>query len=97
MSWVNLGEVFYVVHRGEGPEAASDVVRWLRPRLTLELPTEERIIEAATLKSSHPLAYADAFAVATAVAHGATLVTGDPEILSAGADWALEDVRSLDS
>ena len=35
---------------------------------------------AAELKSRHAIAYADAFAVATAVEFDATLVTGDPEI-----------------
>jgi predicted nucleic acid-binding protein len=93
MSWINLGEVDYVVHRAEGAEAASDTVRWLRPRLTLDLPGEERILAAAVIKATHPLAHADAFAVATALAHGAILVTGDPEILEADADWPLEDVR----
>jgi hypothetical protein len=35
---------------------------------------------AAELKSDHAIAYADAFAVATALEFDATLVTGDPEI-----------------
>ena len=93
MSWINLGEIYYVVHRAEGADAASDTVRWLRPRLTLDLPGEDRILAAAAIKATHPLAYADAFAVATALAHGATLVTGDPEILEADGDWPVEDVR----
>jgi hypothetical protein len=39
------------------------------------------------------MAYADAFAIATAVAHSAELLTGDPEILGAEADWQLGDLR----
>jgi predicted nucleic acid-binding protein len=35
---------------------------------------------AAELKSNHAIAYADAFAVATALEVGATLLTGDREI-----------------
>jgi ribonuclease VapC len=35
---------------------------------------------AAELKSKHAIAYADAFAVATAVEFSAILLTGDPEI-----------------
>ena len=35
---------------------------------------------AAELKASHAIAYADAFAVATALEFRATLLTGDPEI-----------------
>ena len=36
-------------------------------------------MEAARLKARFPLAYADAFALATAIRFGARLVTGDPE------------------
>ena len=39
------------------------------------------MIEAARLKSEHPMALADCFAVTTAAAHGLPLLTGDPEIL----------------
>ena len=35
---------------------------------------------AAELKANHAIAYADAFAVATALEFHATLLTGDPEI-----------------
>ena len=37
--------------------------------------------------------YADAFAVATAIAHDATLATGDPEIIDADLDCDIEDLR----
>ena len=36
---------------------------------------------------------ADTFAVATAVAHGATLLTGDPEILAGDPNWPTADLR----
>jgi uncharacterized protein len=42
--------------------------------------TQRRVRRAAELKSNHPIAYADAFAVATALEFQATLVTGDLEI-----------------
>ena len=93
MSWINLGEVFYQVYRRRSPQEAHQVVRLLRPSLDLELPTEARVLEAATIKASHGLAYADAFAVATAAANGAVLLTGDPEILTAGGEWPVEDLR----
>ena len=94
MSWINLGEVFSVVRRADGDQAAREVVRDLRPHLDLELPSEQRVLAAAALKADHPLAYADAFAAATAVAHVATLLTGDPELLLAGAPWRWEDLRA---
>ena len=35
---------------------------------------------AAHIKAHHPIAYADAFAVALAQRENATLITGDPEL-----------------
>jgi predicted nucleic acid-binding protein len=93
MSWINLGEVAYVLERRVSAESSGRVVRELRRVLELDLPSEERVLAAARLKARHPMAYADAFAVATAVAHSAQLLTGDPEILGADADWQLVDLR----
>ena len=95
ISWINLGEVFYVVHRATGADWARAVVGDLRHRLSLDLPTEARVLEAAAIRARHALAYADAFAVATAVAHRASLLTGDPEILDDGdPTWLVVDLRS---
>jgi predicted nucleic acid-binding protein len=94
MSWINLGEVFYVVHRATAAERARAVVGDLRHRLRLDLPTEARVLEAASIKAKHALAYADAFAIATAMAHDASLLTGDAEILDAGErTWQVVDLR----
>ena len=94
MSWINLGEVFYVVRRLHGREAAESVVRDLRPQLDLDLPDATRVLEAATIKADHACGYADAFAAATALARHAPLLTGDPELLLAGAPWAHEDLSN---
>jgi predicted nucleic acid-binding protein len=94
ISWINLGEVFYVIKRNQGEEEALETVRDLRPRLDLELPTEDRVLAAARIKADHPMSYADAFATATAAAHGRTLLTGDPELLVTGAPWQWEDLRT---
>jgi uncharacterized protein len=93
MSWINLGEVFYVVMRDQDEDEALETVRDLRPKLHLDLPTEDRVLDAARLKAEHAMSYADAFAAATATAHRATLLTGDPELLIAGAPWQWEDLR----
>lgn len=93
MSWINLGEVYYIVRRDQGDGEAQEVVRDLRPRLDLDLPSEQRILSAASIKADHPMAYADAFAAATAAAHDATLLTGDPELLLDGVSWQWEDLR----
>lgn len=94
MSWINLGEVFYIVRRDQGDDDAHEVVRDLRLRLDLDLPSEHRILNAAAIKADHPMAYADAFAAATAAAHDATLLTGDPELLLDSAPWLWEDLRA---
>lgn len=94
MSWINMGEVFYVVQRARGADDARSVVRDLEPHLSLDLPTRQRVLDAARIKAGHAMAYADAFAAATAVAHDATLLTGDPELLLPGAPWRFEDLRA---
>jgi predicted nucleic acid-binding protein len=94
MSWINLGEVAYIVERRAGVDRARRVVRDLRPRLKMDLPSEARVLEAAHLKAGYAMAYADAFAVATAIAYGATLLTDDAEILDGDPSWPVEDLRS---
>jgi predicted nucleic acid-binding protein len=93
MSWINLGEVAYIVERLAGEDRARRVVLELKRQLTLDTPTQAQVLEAAHIKAGHSMAYADAFALATAIAHGATLLTGDPEILDGDARWPTEDLR----
>ena len=93
MSWINLGEVFYVIKRDQGEDEALETVRDLRPKLQLDLPSEDRVLDAARIKAEHTLSYADAFAAATAAARGAILLTGDPELLVEDATWQWEDLR----
>ena len=93
VSWINLGEVFYVVRRAVGEDAAIGTLRDLQDVTTPDTPNSSLIIDAARLKSDHPMAYADAFAAATAIARSATLWTGDPELLLDGAPWRWRDLR----
>ena len=59
----------------------------------MELPSEDRVVAAARMKAEFPLAYADAFAAATAIGLDATLWTGDPELLVTPAPWRWRDLR----
>lgn len=93
MSWINLGEVYYTVHRTAGPAEADATLTLLRPMLALDAATPERVLAAARIKAAHPLAYGDAFAVATAAAHRAILLTGDPEITGRSVGCRVEDLR----
>lgn len=81
MSWINAGEVYYMLARKHDPKAAEDFLTRL-PSLPIRLvlPEEEDIVAAAKLKSIHKLSYADAFAVALAQKENAAVITGDPEI-----------------
>ena len=93
ISWINLGEVFYVIRRSDGENAASSTVRDLCDVIDAELPDEQRVLQAGRIKSEYPLAFADAFAAATAQAHDAELWTGDPELLVKNASWTWRDLR----
>lgn len=93
MSWVNLGEVAYIVQRRSGAAKTQSIVRSLRRGLTLESPSPQRVLEAAALKAGYAISYADAFAVATAIARDCRLLTGDPEILAGDPSWPVDDLR----
>jgi predicted nucleic acid-binding protein len=93
MSWLNLGEVAYQVERRHGPAEAVEIVRRLRSALHLDEVTPERVLSAAHLKAANPIAFADCFAAATAHAHGATLLTGDPELLDRKLGSRVRDLR----
>lgn len=94
MSWINLGEVHYVLRRLDGEAIAAETVRDLRDVIDARLPDERLVIDAARIKADHPMAYADAFAAALTVAVDGTLWTGDPELLVAGSTWRWRDLRS---
>ena len=82
-SVINLGEAYYRLVRVERRDQAESLWRMaLRGTLPVSVKdaTRRRVRRAAELKSKHAIAYADAFAVATAVEFSAMLLTGDPEI-----------------
>ena len=93
MSWINLGEVFYILHRRHGERAAAEAVRDLRTSVDALLPSPDLVLAAGRVKSAFPLSYADAFAAATAIDRSAVLWTGDPELLVEGAPWSWRDLR----
>jgi len=83
MSVINLGEVFYSVGRLHGLAAASETLAMIRglPIQWLSA-SDHRVFVAAQYKVRHRLSYADAFAAAATEELGATLVTGDPELVA---------------
>lgn len=96
MSWINLGEVAYVLRRLHGEEEAVETVRDLRDVLDARLPDERLVLDAARIKADRRMSYADAFAAALALTHDGVLWTGDPELLVESAPWRWKDLRSND-
>ena len=93
MSWLNLGEVAYVIERRHGAGEAELVVRQLRAALALDDVTTARVRAAARIKAKHPIAFAGCFAAATAKARSATLLSGDPELLDRKVGCRTRDLR----
>lgn len=81
ISIVNLGEVFYIIGRRRGEREAGETVDEIRASPITIIPAPDALVmHAARIKLKHSVAYADAFAVATALSQGASLVSGDPEL-----------------
>ena len=80
MTWVNAGEVAYIVERRWGVERLYTALAVMEATALEIVPVERELaLVAAYIKAEHAIAYADAFAAALAQQCAATLVTGDPE------------------
>jgi predicted nucleic acid-binding protein len=80
MTWVNAGEVAYILERRWGMERQRAALALMEATALEIVPVERQLaLMAAHIKAEHAIAYADAFAAALAQRHAATLVTGDPE------------------
>lgn len=81
MSWINAGEVYYMLVRKHDAKTAAEFLTRL-PSLPIRflIPEENDIIAAAKLKSRYRISYADAFAATLSVKQDAALITGDPEM-----------------
>jgi predicted nucleic acid-binding protein len=80
LSVINLGELYYISLRERGREMAEQIL-FLMEQLPVDIVIADRemTLEAAKLKGSHPVAYADCFAAALAIRKNAKVVTGDAE------------------
>lgn len=80
MSLINFGEIVYLVERRLGLSAAHQFLGKAKiAPIELVPATYQRVIEAAHIKASYPMSYADAFAAALAQEFDAAMLTGDPE------------------
>jgi ribonuclease VapC len=79
-NWVNVGEVASIVERSWGQNRVLQMLATLEATDVQIVVVERSLaLTAAHIKTSHYLAYADAFAAALALNFEVTLVTGDPE------------------
>ncbi len=80
ISAINVGELIYIVQRRFGDQKKLQMLVHLQSLGLTILPCpNDLIFRAAELKARYRISYADAFALASAIEHGADLVTGDPE------------------
>lgn len=85
LSLINLGEALYQFERRKGSELIAEFLALVDSLpMTIAEVTRERAFEAAHLKATYPLAYADAFAAALALELDAVILTGDPEFRKLG-------------
>lgn len=82
MHVINLGEVYYTCYRKAG-EMLADVAYGKVRNLPIHFSEnlgEDFLLNVVRIKGQYHVSYADAFAIATAAAEHAVLLTGDPEI-----------------
>ena len=77
---INLGEIVYSTKRTFGDQKKIEVLAHIERLGLIVLPIpNDLIFRAAEYNADFRLSFADCFALASAVEHGAVLVTGDPE------------------
>jgi ribonuclease VapC len=77
---VNLGEIIYITKRTFGDQKKIEVLAHIERLGFTVLPVLNSLIfRAAEYKAEHSMSYADCFALAAAMEHKASIVTGDPE------------------
>lgn len=77
---MNLGEILYLTKRRFGDEKKIQVLAKIHQMEIQTLSVSDSLVfQAAEIKASYPLSYADCFALSCAVNESAILVTGDPE------------------
>ena len=81
---INLGEIIYSTKKEFGDQKKLEVLANIERLNFTILPISNNLIfQAAEYKAQYSISYADCFALASAVEHKATLVTGDPEFRKA--------------
>jgi ribonuclease VapC len=81
---LNLGEIIYSTKREFGDQKKLEVLANIERLNFTILPVPNSLIfQAAEYKAQYSISYADCFVLASAIDHGAVVVTGDPEFKKA--------------
>jgi len=81
---IHLGEIIYSTKKEFGDQKKLEVLANIERLNFTILPLPNSLIfQAAEYRAQYALSYADCFALASALEHKATLVTGDPEFKKA--------------
>ena len=87
-SFVSLTEVAYITAQNKGwTEATRQIVDIKEMPVRWHHSDESLCADAARLKSSYKISFADAFVAATAIHVGGELIHKDPEFLALGAEF----------
>lgn len=81
MNEISIGETYYILARERSLEKADYFITTILSNLPIRhmSNTFQDVIEAARIKATHSISFADCFTVATAIREKALVVTGDPE------------------
>lgn len=98
-SLISYGECLYIVEREHGLQQAQRAAGIIDQLPLRVMPVDRSLVfGAAHVKAHHAVSYADAFVVALARQHTASVMTGDPEFDTVASeikiDW-LSDRRRL--
>lgn len=80
MSWINLGEVYYMIQRRYGREDAIELIENIKtwPVELVEV-SNEQVITAGDVKARFPLSLGDSYAAALTISVRGILLTADKE------------------
>lgn len=92
LSIISLGEIYYILLRRRGEQAAEEVVQntLAEQSLVLVEVTWPKVKDAARIKAIGGLSYADSFVLALGKELNAPVVTGDPEIKAIAREIGVE-------
>jgi predicted nucleic acid-binding protein len=80
LSSVNLGEIYYIVYRENGPALADQALALIKLWPVNVVPADSSLaLIAGRMKAENRISYADAYVVATALKKKAVILTGDRE------------------